>query len=255
MPYYMFIQKVLFPVTPPKMTIKVNGNNKTINLINEGEVNLTKTPGLSDIQIDDLMLPAIQYYPFTNKLGFDIDFDKGQINKLWWNVYKPDYYLQKLEAWKKKKKPVKFKMIRYSPDWEKLWDTSMYVTIEDYEIVEDAADQGQDVIINLNLKQWRDFGSKKLKIKNKKGKKQKGRAAIRDTYKKYKIKKGDSIYSIAKKLLGSSKRWKEIFNLNKKTLNKVAKKHGKKSAKEGTTFWLYEGTVIKIPHKDPHMIA
>jgi LysM repeat protein len=162
--------------------------------------------------------------------------------------------LNKLEAFKKKKKPVKFKLIRITPIGVEIWTTSMYVTIEDYEIVEDV-DQGLDVVVKLNMKQYRDFGAKKLKIKKGKAKKKKKRAQIRDTYKKYTIKKGDSIYSIAKKTLGDSKRWKEVYRLNQKTLDKVAKKNGHKSSKEGTTFWIYPGTVIKIPHDDPHLIA
>ena len=66
MPYYMYINKVLFPITPGKLSVKINGNNKTTTLINEGEVNLIKTPGLTDITIDELILPAFQNYPFAN---------------------------------------------------------------------------------------------------------------------------------------------------------------------------------------------
>ena len=37
--YDMYFDKCLFPVTPEKISIKINGNNKTVNLINEGEIN------------------------------------------------------------------------------------------------------------------------------------------------------------------------------------------------------------------------
>ena len=36
----MYFDKCLFPVTPEKISIKINGNNKTVNLINEGEINI-----------------------------------------------------------------------------------------------------------------------------------------------------------------------------------------------------------------------
>ena len=38
---------VLLPVTPGALTIKVANQNKTINLINEGQRNIIKTAGLS----------------------------------------------------------------------------------------------------------------------------------------------------------------------------------------------------------------
>ena len=54
----------MLPVPPPKMETKINGQNKTINLINEGEVNLLKTTGLTDISFTCL-LPNSQY-PFAS---------------------------------------------------------------------------------------------------------------------------------------------------------------------------------------------
>ena len=35
--YYMYIDKILFPVTPGKLQVNINGSNKTLTLINEGE--------------------------------------------------------------------------------------------------------------------------------------------------------------------------------------------------------------------------
>lgn len=62
--YELYIDGVLFPVTPGSLNIKINNKNKTITLINEGEVNLIKSPGLSDITIPELLLP-INKYPFS----------------------------------------------------------------------------------------------------------------------------------------------------------------------------------------------
>ena len=36
------LTNAFFPVTPEKISIKINGNNKTVNLINEGEINILK---------------------------------------------------------------------------------------------------------------------------------------------------------------------------------------------------------------------
>ncbi len=53
--YELYIDGVLFPVTPGSLNIKINNKNKTITLINEGEVNYIKSPGLSDITIPELL--------------------------------------------------------------------------------------------------------------------------------------------------------------------------------------------------------
>ena len=67
MSYYFFLGNTMLPVPPPRMNTKINGKNKTINLINEGEVNLIKTPGLTEISFDFLtagILLQIMIHPY-----------------------------------------------------------------------------------------------------------------------------------------------------------------------------------------------
>ena len=64
MSYYFFLGDTMLPVPPAKMTLTIKGKNKTIDLINEGEVNIIKTPGLSEISFD-ARFPN-QKYPFAN---------------------------------------------------------------------------------------------------------------------------------------------------------------------------------------------
>lgn len=239
MVYHMYINKVLFPVTPAKIKTKINNQNKTITLINEGEVNLIKTPGLTDIEVDELLLPMMQKYPFAEYEG----------NKF----RKPDYYLAKLEAWKKSKKPHTFILSRVSPDGKNLlFDTNISITIEDYEILEDAEKYGLDMAVRISMKQYRNWGAKKLVLKKKKkssGKtkatKKKTRKTTKSPAKYYVVKKGDCLYNIARKQLGSSAKWQKIYNLNKKTIESVAKKRGRKSSSNG--HWIYPGTKLKLP--------
>lgn len=67
MAYYFFINDKLLPVPPPKMNVRINNKNTTLNLINEGEVNVIKTPGLTEISFE-AMLPN-QWYPFSTYDG------------------------------------------------------------------------------------------------------------------------------------------------------------------------------------------
>lgn len=254
--YCMYIQKVLFPITPGKMTIKTHNMNKTITLINESEVNLIKTPGLSEITIDELLLPAFQNYPFA-QYGILRD-ENGK--KLAGNNkdQHADYYIDKLEAWKKKKKPVTFVLSRTSPDGTHLlWDTNFDVTIEDYEIIEDADKYGMDICVKLIMKEYRTWGAKKV-IKEKNGKnktnssKNKTKATVKKTRKtkekakSYVVKSGDCLINIAKKQLNDSSKWTKIYNLNKSVIEATAKKHGRKSSSNG--HWIYPGTKLKLPN-------
>lgn len=238
MAYQMYIDGELFPVVPAKLKLKISNQNKTITLINEGEVNLIKTPGLTDIEIDELLLPVMQKYPFA-------EYAKK---------FKPaDYYLDKLEAWKKRKKPVQFKILRTAPSNKTLlFDTNMSVTIEDYEILEDAEKYGFDVAVKVSMKEYRNWGAKKLVIKKKKkssGKKtaskKKTRKTTKSPAKSYIVKKGDCLYNIARKQLGNDSKWKSIYNLNKKVIEAEAKKRGRKSSSNG--HWIYPGTKLKLP--------
>lgn len=228
--YQMYIDIVLFPVTPGKLQVNINGTNKTITLINEGEVNLIKTPGLTDISTE-VLLPALTEYPFAR---YPVDFCT------------PDWYLRLLETWKQSKKPVSFKMLRTSPDGkELLWNTNIPVTIEDYKIIEDADSQGLDVVVNISMKEYRKWGVKKLKkLFGRKAVVQKLRPA-KSPAKSYVVKKGDSLFIIAKKQLGNSARWKEIYELNKKAIESQAKKHGK----PGNGSWILQGEKLKLPKK------
>ena len=251
--YSMYIQDVLFPVTPGKITYKIGNNNKTITLINEGEINLIKTPGLTEITIDELLLPVYQEYPFSQ---YEHGFETAA------------YYLDYLEKWKKSKKPISFKLIKpepvgtkrdpYSFDFTKFskqvrvgspGTLYKYVTIEDYEIIEDADEYGMDIAVKLTMKEYRQWGIKKLAVRKGQTLKQvavkKNTRKTKSTAKTYKVRKGDTLLNIAKKQLGNSSRRKEIYKLNKKKIEQAAKKHGRKSSSNG--LYLYKGTVLKLP--------
>lgn len=240
--YFMYIadtdtkEPVLFPVTPPKFELKVNSQNETVSLINEGEVNLIKSPGLSDLTISSLTLPLIQQYPFA----------------VYENGFKPaDYYLEWLKKWKASKQPQTFILSRVSPNGDKLlFDTNMKVTIEDYKLTEDA-EAGFDIKVDLQMKQYKEWGPKKLVIaKNTKGgKKKASKKKSRSKKKKkagsYTVKSGDTLRKIARKQLNAESKWKNIYNLNKSVIEKAARSHGRTSSSTG--HWIYPGTKLKLP--------
>ncbi|OYP43626.1 hypothetical protein CG709_04355 [Lachnotalea glycerini] len=145
--YSMYFNKWWIPVIPEKIAMKINGNNKTVNLINNGEVNVIKPTGLTDIEFD-LLIPNIKY-PF-------VPHGPGGFKSAY-------FHLEKLERFKKQKKPFTWTVYRELPSGKKLFSTSMLVTLEDYTIKEDVK-EGFDVIASVKLKQYVKYGVKKVKL-------------------------------------------------------------------------------------------
>ena len=138
MAYNCYIGETLMPVTPSQLKISVKGKNSTLTLLNEGEISLLKLPGLTEISLP-LSFPM---------LGGEKP---------------PTFYLGLLEKLKTEKKPTQFILIRNTPDGKPLFDTNIKVSIEDYDIQENA-DDGLDVYVDVKLKQWRDYGTKTVKV-------------------------------------------------------------------------------------------
>jgi hypothetical protein len=133
MSYSCYLGGVEWP-TPAKLTVKIKGKNKTLTLLNEGEINFLRTPGLSEIVL-----------PVT------LSMLTGSRS--------PSYYMGVLERLKTSKGTTQFILVRRSPDGRRLFDTNMTVSVEDYNITEDAK-EGLDVSVDINLKQWRSYYEK-----------------------------------------------------------------------------------------------
>lgn len=54
-------------------------------------------------------------------------------------------------------------LVRVSPSGGMLFDTNIKVSVEDYNITEDGK-KGLDVAVDVNLKQWRDYGTKTVTV-------------------------------------------------------------------------------------------
>ena len=195
MSYACYLGGVELP-TPAKLTEKIKSKNKTLILLNEGEINFLRTPGLSEIVLP-LTLPMLT------------------------GSRSPDYYLGVLERLKTSKAPTQFILVRVSPDGRTLYDTNMRVSVEDYNIVEDAK-EGLDVSVDVNLKQWRSYGTKTVKVEQPAENTQVQTVSVekeRDastapTAKTYTVKAGDTLWALAAKYYGSGAQYTKIYNAN-----------------------------------------
>lgn len=162
--YYFFLGMMQLPVPPAKMSIRTKGKNKTINLINEGEVNLIKSPGLTEISFD-IRLPN-QSYPWANYDSSLMDSIGNAVGKKLlergdlFGFKKSEYFLNQLEKHKTTKAPFRFIVSRMGQGFNLLFSTNMLVTLEDYTIGEDARRDGRDLTVPVKLKQYKPFGTK-----------------------------------------------------------------------------------------------
>lgn len=217
MSYACYLAGVQMP-TPAKLTVKIKNKNKTLILLNEGEINFLRTPGLTEIVV-----------PFT----FPMLTGRS-----------PDYYLGTLERLKTSKEPTQFILVRCSPDGRTLYDTNMRVSVEDYNIVEDAT-KGLDVAVDVNLKQWRSYGTKTATVEQPAESGQavtvtveKERdASTAPTAKTYTVKKGDCLWAIAAKFYGDGSQYKKIQAASQD----VIAKHG------SNPNMIWPGDVLTIP--------
>jgi LysM repeat protein len=104
--------------------------------------------------------------------------------------------------------------------------------IESFTYGED--DRTGDVAYTLNLKENREvsFGKKRTS---------------KDAGGSYKVKKGDTLKSIAKQMTGSASNSGALYTANKSAIEDAAKKHKRESSKKGE--YLYSGTELVIPAK------
>ena len=205
--YSFFFDDMQLPVTPSKLSVKIKGNNKTLTLVNEGDINFLRSPGLTEISFE-MLLPMLEQYSFASE------------------YHQPDYYLGILESYMTEKKPFRFIVSRVSPSGDKLYDTNIKVSLEDYTVSEDATD-GFDVTVSINLKQYIDYATKKVTVtkpnnsskstlKKSTLKTEKPRETSgKPTAKTYTVKSGDCLWTIAKKYYGNGAQYTKIYNANK----------------------------------------
>lgn len=147
MAYDLYLGKMLMPITPSKISMAINNQNKTINLINDGELNLLKSAGLTDVQFT-LLIPQVSY-PFA-RYG-----DGGFVGA--------STYLDYFEQLKQAKQPFQFILSRCMPTGKALFDTNMTVSLEDYTITEEAKN-GFDLQVAISLKQYKHYATKTISV-------------------------------------------------------------------------------------------
>ena len=149
--YDFYLGGVQLPVAPGELKISIANQNSSYVLIDQGEINLLKRAGLTEIEFECLLPQA--RYPFAVYAG----------------GFKPAvYYLAHLEQLKVSRQPFQFIVSRAMPDGRVLFSNNIKVSLEDYTITENAK-SGFDVQVKIRLKQYKDFGTRTMAVTEQNG--------------------------------------------------------------------------------------
>lgn len=144
--YRFYLDDILLPVTPSELSVKVGDKNETIELLNDKDLILLKNPALSEISFS-ILLPAqnVPYAVYENNKFIEA----GEI-------------IKKIQKLKDDKKKFLFSVIRRIGD-KTYFDSMIKVVLSDYDTKE-SADEGFDLIMNINLKEYKEASTQVGKI-------------------------------------------------------------------------------------------
>lgn len=214
---------VQLPVNPESLSFKGKSNNKTVDIVNGGQVTNIGFEGLKDFKISSFF-PATADGSYVNT--------RGQFEG-------PEFYISFFEQIKKDRKP--FRLIVTDIN------INLLVSIESFEYKYKYGTD--DVDFTLDLKEYKEHTVRILSLTKNSSTNNPLIAQASSTYtnsnrsieksipQNYTVISGDSLWKIAKKLLGDGSRWYEIYTYN-----------NNKSIIGGNPNLIYPGQVLSIPN-------
>lgn len=214
-------EAIEFPLLPEKIEVSEQGNSKSYEISQLGEVNVIKTKKLVEISFDS-MFPA-NWFPACN-------VEEGAL-------FKPSHYIvDKITKWRDSKQPMRL-VFTGGP-----MNINLPVSIEKFTWAEEGGAVG-DIKYSISFKEYKFYAAKKVEVVKPTTSgtvavvMKKNKAAPRPNTKvkpkTYKLVKGDNLFKVAKKFLGDGSKYKQIQKLN--------------GIKDSELKRLQIGRVIKLP--------
>ena len=185
--YQVFLGHLPLPIAPSKINTVVNGRNETIELLNGQEVNIIKPTGLTEISFE-FIIPH-QGYPFATFSGQLANLVGKQGGRMAYEAMGValKQYLEYLKSGQSsvvevgknvadivasgelkanerritKGEPFQFIVVDVSSN-NVMVKNNIKVTLENYEIIEDAEAHGLDTLVSVTLKQYVPYSTKIL---------------------------------------------------------------------------------------------
>lgn len=168
------------PIAPSKINTVINGRNQTIELLNGQEINVIKPKGLTEVSFE-FMIPS-QGYPFASLTGQLANVVGNSTGRVAYDAMEIaiKQYLEYLKTGGTsigdainaitntesngkitKGEPFQFIVIDIGRGGMTV-KGNLKVTLESYEIIEDADSYGLDTMVSVTLKQYVPYSTKIL---------------------------------------------------------------------------------------------
>lgn len=185
--YNNFAEKLQLPVPPPEYHCATSNQNETVNILGLGDAIQITGEGLAEVEITS-------FFP-ANPVPYAIHYNAN-----------PYDAVKTIERWRKTKRPIRL-IITETP-------INLACAIESFIWGERGG--SRDVEYSLKLKEYRFIQVKQVTQAAKTtAVKTSSRPSTRVQPKTYTVKKGDSLFLIAKKVLGDGSKWREIYSRNR----------------------------------------
>lgn len=212
-------ESIQLVVNPASFDIVDQQNNQQVTLLDVGTVNLLGERGVKTITLQS-------FFPSTFSPLY-IRYGGRQ---------SPVECRNMLEKWKNNKQTVRVIIADM--------DINLAMNIDNLSFTYKEGDD--DIYFNIIMTEYKTLNVPTVKVSTQvKSVVTKRPATSAPAKKTYTIKKGDTLWSIAKKYYKNGSKYTTIYNANKDIIEKTAKKHGKKSSSKG--HWIWAGTKLVIP--------
>lgn len=213
---------IQLPVNPEELTITGSANNRTSSIVNLGQINDLGFPELEELTISS-------FFPFREASYVNT---KG-------NFEKPNFYIKFFNNIKKDRKPFRLIITEIN--------INMLVSIEGFDHTYQYGTD--DVDFTLQLKEYKTHNIRILRpesitlddsqqvVQASPTTTNSNRPIEKQIPRSYTVVSGDSLWTIAQRLLGNGSRWKEIYTYN-----------NNKSIIGGNPSLIKPGQILSIPN-------